>query len=250
MDKAHREVRPQEALDLAGSLLFSGDDIQKKVSVLSGGERSRVALGQILLQKAPFLLLDEPTNHLDFDTVEALTQALMKYQGTVMVVSHDRSFIGRVATRILEIRSGQVEFYPGTYQEYLWSLERGVLSERKSSEEIPEGRLGESSGFDDKMEASVSPRLNYKEQRKLLDRRMKQLDKILNELEKRLDDLQIQLDVLNVKISNDPKNAYELTQKMGDIHQLKEQAEAEWLAATDEKEKAEKELQNLVGEFN
>ncbi|MBU3537291.1 ATP-binding cassette domain-containing protein, partial [Alkalihalobacillus clausii] len=76
------------------------------ISVLSGGEKSRVALGRVLLRKAPCLVLDEPTNHLDFATVEALTNALRAYEGTVIVVSHDRGFIKRVGTKILEVSSG------------------------------------------------------------------------------------------------------------------------------------------------
>ncbi len=127
---ASHDIPTQEILSVAGSLLFSGDAVQKKVAVLSGGEKSRVALGQILLQRSPLILLDEPTNHLDFDTVEALTVALKNYPGTVVVVSHDRSFIGRVATQILEIRDGRAEIYPGTYDDYLWSLEKGTLKTR------------------------------------------------------------------------------------------------------------------------
>lgn len=130
---AHRDVDQQDILNMAGSLLFSGDDVHKAVRVLSGGEKSRVALGQILLKRSPLLLLDEPTNHLDFDTVEALTEALREYEGTVVVVSHDRGFIGRIATRILEIRDGRVELYPGTYDEYVWSVQRGALSERAAA---------------------------------------------------------------------------------------------------------------------
>ncbi len=129
----------QDILSVAGSLLFSGDTVHKKVAVLSGGEKSRVALGQILLQRSPLILLDEPTNHLDFDTVEALTTALKNYEGTIVVVSHDRSFIGRIATKILEIRDGCAEIYPGSYDDYLWSLEKGALSTRASgiSSEVP-----------------------------------------------------------------------------------------------------------------
>lgn len=130
---AGHDIKTQEILTLAGTLLFSGDAVEKKVSVLSGGEKSRVALGQILLQRSPLILLDEPTNHLDFDTVEALTEALKHYPGTVVVVSHDRSFIGRIATKILEIRDGRAEMYPGTYDDYLWSLERGSLKDRFAS---------------------------------------------------------------------------------------------------------------------
>lgn len=127
--KAHPDVTSQEILSLAGSLLFSGDAVDKPIRVLSGGEKSRVALGQILLKRSPLLLLDEPTNHLDFDTVEAMTEALRDYPGTVVVVSHDRSFIGRIATKILEIRDGRADIYPGTYDDYLWSLEKGALKE-------------------------------------------------------------------------------------------------------------------------
>lgn len=127
---AHKDITQQEILGIAGSLLFSGESVNKKVRVLSGGEKSRVALGQILLRRSPMLLMDEPTNHLDFDTVNALTEALRAYPGTVIVVSHDRSFIGRIATKILEIRDGQAEIYPGTYDDYLWSLEKGSLRTR------------------------------------------------------------------------------------------------------------------------
>lgn len=129
---ATSDLKTQEILNLAGSLLFSGEAIEKKISVLSGGEKSRVALGQILLKRSPLILMDEPTNHLDFDTVEALTEALRDYPGTVVIVSHDRSFIGRIAHQILEIRDGRAEIYPGTYDDYLWSLEKGSLKDRFS----------------------------------------------------------------------------------------------------------------------
>lgn len=129
---AHPDISSQEILNMAGSLLFSGDDVHKKVKMLSGGEKSRVALGQVLLKKSPLLLMDEPTNHLDFETVETLTESLRHYPGTVIVVSHDRSFIGRVATKILEIHHGQVDVYPGTYDDYVWSLQNGALKQRKA----------------------------------------------------------------------------------------------------------------------
>ena len=128
--KAYKDTTAQEVLSIAGSLLFSGDDIHKKIKVLSGGEKTRVALGQILLQKKPLLLMDEPTNHLDFDTVQALAEALTQFKGTLFVVSHDRSFINKVANKIIEIRDGFVEVYPGTYEDYLWSLKKGALKER------------------------------------------------------------------------------------------------------------------------
>lgn len=122
------EVTGQEVRNMAGSLLFSADHIQKKIRVLSGGEKSRVALGRILLRKVPCLLLDEPTNHLDFQTVEALTQALKRFEGTVIVVSHDRGFIRRVANKILLVSESGVELYPGTYDEYVWKLQRDLMA--------------------------------------------------------------------------------------------------------------------------
>lgn len=136
---ANRELKKQDILNMAGSLLFSGEDIYKKVKVLSGGEKSRVALGQILLKRSPVLLLDEPTNHLDFETVEALTEALRDYEGTIIVVSHDRSFIGRVSSQILEIDNGRVEIYPGTYDEYVWSVQQ--RQKRKNAEELEEPKI-------------------------------------------------------------------------------------------------------------
>jgi ATP-binding cassette, subfamily F, member 3 len=129
------QTTPQEIRNMAGSLLFSSDHIQKRVSVLSGGERSRVALGRILLKKSPCLLLDEPTNHLDFQTVEALTQALKKFSGTLIVVSHDRGFIRRVASKIVEVSKSNVLLYPGTYDEYVWSLQKRLAAGEVSTEE-------------------------------------------------------------------------------------------------------------------
>jgi ATP-binding cassette subfamily F protein 3 len=105
---------------LLGCFLFSGDDVFKRIGVLSGGERNRYALLKMLLHPANFLLLDEPTNHLDLRAKDVLLEALMKYTGTVVFVSHDRYFIDRLATRVFEIGEGRVEIYPGNYEDYLW----------------------------------------------------------------------------------------------------------------------------------
>jgi ATP-binding cassette subfamily F protein 3 len=105
---------------LLGCFLFSGDDVFKRIGVLSGGERNRYALLKMLLHPANFLLLDEPTNHLDLRAKDVLLEALMKYAGTVVFVSHDRYFIDKLATRVFEIGEGKVEIYPGNYEDYLW----------------------------------------------------------------------------------------------------------------------------------
>jgi ABC-type multidrug transport system ATPase subunit len=106
--RAASSVTEQEILNMAGSFLFRGDDVDKRIAVLSGGERSRLCLAGLLLARSNVLLLDEPTNHLDFETVEALGAALAGYQGTMFFTSHDRTFVSLVATSIIEVRGGRV----------------------------------------------------------------------------------------------------------------------------------------------
>ena len=103
---------------VAGSFLFSGDDVDKKVGVLSGGERARVALAKLLLVPANLLLLDEPTNHLDLDSSEALIEALKGYGGTLLFVSHNRSFVNQLATVIWEVKDGGVLPCPGNLDDW------------------------------------------------------------------------------------------------------------------------------------
>jgi ATP-binding cassette subfamily F protein 3 len=109
--------------NLLGGFLFSGDDIYKKAGVLSGGERTRLAVARMLLRPSNTLLLDEPTNHLDLDSKDVLLDALEDYGGTLIIVSHDRYFVEKLATKIIEIGHGQALVYPGTYKEFLWHKE-------------------------------------------------------------------------------------------------------------------------------
>ncbi len=113
----------QELRTVLGGFLFEGDDVYKKIKVLSGGEKSRVALARTLLGNANFLMLDEPTNHLDIQSENILIQALQKYEGTFIVVSHNRHFINEVANKIWYIEDKQLKVYPGTYKEYVWWME-------------------------------------------------------------------------------------------------------------------------------
>jgi len=117
-----------ELRSLLGCFLFSGDDVFKRIGVLSGGERNRYALLKMLLHPANFLLLDEPTNHLDLRAKDVLLEALMKYTGTVVFVSHDRYFIDNLATRVFEIGEGKVEIYPGNYEDYIWRKQHPVAA--------------------------------------------------------------------------------------------------------------------------
>src|SRR5450631_1119314 len=114
-----------ELRSLLGCFLFSEDDVFKKIGVLSGGERGRYALLRMLLHPANFLLLDEPTNHLDLRAKDVLLDALVKYTGTVVFVSHDRYFIDKLATRVFEVGGGKVEVFPGNYEDYLWRKQGG-----------------------------------------------------------------------------------------------------------------------------
>jgi ATP-binding cassette subfamily F protein 3 len=108
-----------ERRNLLGAFLFSGDAIYKPISVISGGEKSRLALAKILMQESNFLILDEPTNHLDIITKELFQRALLKYSGTILIVSHDRFFLDNLITRVIEIRDGKIYDYPGNYSYFI-----------------------------------------------------------------------------------------------------------------------------------
>jgi ATP-binding cassette subfamily F protein 3 len=106
--------------NILGGFLFSGDDVYKKASVLSGGERTRLAVARMLLRPSNTLLLDEPTNHLDIDSKEVLLDALVDYGGTLIFVSHDRYFVDRLATKIIDVGDGKATAYAGGYEAFLW----------------------------------------------------------------------------------------------------------------------------------
>src|SRR6266849_4563136 len=125
--------------NILGGFLFSGDDVYKRVRVLSGGERTRLAVARMLLRPSNVLLLDEPTNHLDLDSKEVLLDALVDYGGTLVFVSHDRYFVERLATKIVEVGNGTAIVYPGTYKEFLWHKEhpQDVLDARNAGSGEP-----------------------------------------------------------------------------------------------------------------
>src|SRR3954468_8725875 len=126
LGKVAPSSRETDLRNLLGCFLFSGDDVFKRIGVLSGGERNRYALLKMLLHPANFLLLDEPTNHLDIRAKDILLSALSAYTGTVVFVSHDRYFIDKLATRVFEIGGGKVEVYHGNYEDFLWRKQGGA----------------------------------------------------------------------------------------------------------------------------
>ncbi len=114
-----------ELRSLLGCFMFSGDDVFKKLGVLSGGERNRYAMAKMLVSPSNFLLLDEPTNHLDLRAKDVLLDAIRNFSGTVLFVSHDRYFIDGLATRVFEVEDQRLHIYPGNYEDYLWRKQGG-----------------------------------------------------------------------------------------------------------------------------
>jgi ATP-binding cassette subfamily F protein 3 len=137
ISRAALKVPEQELRSLLGCFLFRGDDVFKPLGVLSGGERNRYALARILVSPSNFLLLDEPTNHLDMRAKDVLLEAIAAFSGTVVFVSHDRYFIDRLATRVLEVEGGGVTSHEGNYEDYL--RRKGIASSGPSIEAAPKG---------------------------------------------------------------------------------------------------------------
>jgi len=175
-----------ELRSLLGCFLFSGDDVEKKIKVLSGGEKARVALAKVIVSKANFLLLDEPTNHLDMHSVELLTDALNKYEGSIIFVSHDRFFIANAANKIWEIVDHEIKEFKGTYTEYVEWKERMAKQARKEDNNkttVDSNKQKEVTATPANREPTTANSQN-REQQKELQRVQKQFNRAEEELEK------------------------------------------------------------------
>jgi len=173
------EVPEQKIRSFAGAFLFSNDDIHKKVGVLSGGEKNRVGMIKVLLQNANVLLLDEPTNHLDIPTKDILLQALNRYQGTIVFVSHDHDFVQRLATDIIELSADGAYVYPGNYELYLYRKqeEQAVQSPRdRAASAGPNARMHNNT-------ASRTERQEMRKQQKALERKIEKIEQEIDTLE-------------------------------------------------------------------
>lgn len=180
--------------NILGAFLFSGDSVDKKVKVLSGGEKARLVLAKIMASPGNVLLLDEPTNHLDIKSVEMLADAMKIFNGTILFVSHDEYFISKIATRIVEIRPGMIRDFPGTLSDYRSYVE--LLFPNDSDEEnIKKATTTEN----DDIIKSKEQRIKDRELRKKLSRTVDKLEQEISSLEEKLDAFKVTL--------NDPSNA-------------------------------------------
>jgi ATP-binding cassette subfamily F protein 3 len=178
-----------ELRSILGSFLFTGDDVFKKIKVLSGGEKSRVALAKALTADANFLILDEPTNHLDMQSVNILIQALQQYEGTFISVSHDRFFLDNIANKIWYIEDQQIKEYPGTYAEYEeWQAKRRQQA-KFTTAPVPAPKKEE------KKEPVVvkQPTEDKSKQIKKLNQDLSRMEQQAADLEKAVKDLEAQL---------------------------------------------------------
>jgi ATP-binding cassette subfamily F protein 3 len=201
--------------DILGAFLFSGDDIQKKVTVLSGGERNRLALAKMLLRPANLLLMDEPTNHLDLFSKEVLLAALRSFSGTLVFVSHDRHFIDGLATRVVEVGDGKVASYQGEYEYYLQkkgeesgsaATAASVLSPRSSNPDVT-------------LPASKEERQRLRDEEKLRQREERGTQKRLAELELEIEKQEGLLAGLEQRMAEPEFFAdHEAARRMGDEH--------------------------------
>ena len=209
----------QQVLAVAGSLLFRDSHVKKKVKVLSGGERARLCLAGLLLSDYNILVLDEPGNHLDVETVESLARALEAFQGTVIFTSHDRHFMKRVATAVIEVRAGSAKNYLGDYDAYLWSI----------NQEIEEGRRDNSkkTGSSGASAASAKADKSFTRSRKA-QKEIRNTEKLVAKLDQEKKSLNEQL-----MSCTDASEALKLHAEFADVSEKLEQAESKWLELTE-----------------
>ncbi len=217
-------TKEQQILDLAGAFLFKGDHVNKKISVLSGGERARLCLAGMLLSQYNVMILDEPGNHLDVDTVDALAQALIDYQGTVIFTAHDRHFMKRVATNVIEVRDGRVTNYGGDYDAYLYAVNEEIDDEEREAASLKMS----------KVPASVMPASRKMDRPKARNER--ELRKEISTLEKTIARLDDQKRDAHAKLmqSSDPQEALRLHQEVESLTAQLTEAEERWCALQEE----------------
>ncbi len=218
--ESNPDTTRQDCLAMAGALLFRDSHINKRVEVLSGGERARLCMAGLLLGTANVLVLDEPGNHLDVETVESLADALVDYEGTVIFTSHDRHFMRRVATNVIEVRDGTVKNYFGDYESYLESVEseidQGERERNQAAGKASSPPPGKASGAKD-----------YRQ----TQRESRKAEKEIKNLEKKIAQLDGEKKAINKKllVETNPDEAVRLHQELTEIGEQLEAAEERWM---------------------
>ena len=211
------------------AFLFTGDDVFKKISELSGGERGRVSLAKLMLSNANFLILDEPTNHLDITSKEILEQALNDYEGTVLYVSHDRYFVNQTATRILDLYNKQFYSFAGNYDYY---LEKKDVVEQPSGAVQPNGQTTTAGAKTDAAESASDSKLSWqqqKEEQALKRKKENQLRKCENDIAALEDEIaQLNEQMADPAIATDVAKLQELSKKQTALQETLEQRYEEW----------------------
>ncbi|MDD4191415.1 MAG: ATP-binding cassette domain-containing protein, partial [Mangrovibacterium sp.] len=184
--------------DILGAFMFSGEDVEKKVRVLSGGERTRLAMIRLMLEPVNFLVLDEPTNHLDMRSKERLKEALAAYDGTVLVVSHDREFLDGLVHCVYEFKNKKVKQHLGGIYDFLMKKKMESLKELEQTDK----RLTAKAEDEGK---SVESKVSYEEQRDI-NRNISRLEKSIGQIERAISDLENRTEEMD-KIMADPASA-------------------------------------------
>ncbi|WP_017733670.1 ribosomal protection-like ABC-F family protein [Nafulsella turpanensis] len=232
LKQAGSEKSETELRNILGCFLFTDEEVFKKIKVLSGGEKSRVALAKTLLAEANFLMLDEPTNHLDIQSVNILIQALQQYEGSFVVVSHNRHFISRTANKIWYIEDQEIKEYPGTYDEYVWWRSQ----QEQQEEESPK-----------KAKAVKEKKQRTPSETELLQKEVKQLHKKLEEAEARVTEFEkktkaTEAEMAKPEVYGQPDNLAEATQRYEQQKKQLEEWQQKWDELAVEIEEKEKEL--------
>ncbi|HED37180.1 MAG TPA: ABC transporter ATP-binding protein, partial [Ignavibacteria bacterium] len=238
IDEISNEKTPGQLRSLLGSFLFSTDDVFKKVSVLSGGEKSRLALAKMLLTKANFIILDEPTNHLDISSKEVLQRALIDFRGSIILVSHYVDFLKPIVNKVVEIREKQITVYSGGIEYFLSKRsEQNTVDNKKNTKKKGSSEILTRK---DKKRIEAELRQQKYDATKKLTGKIEQMEKEIEKHETREKELENLL--TNPDIYEDVQKAKEITNEYKKIKEKLESILQEWNKLSDE-------LSNIESEF-
>lgn len=222
--------------DILGGFLFDENDIEKKVKVLSGGEKTRLSLAKLLLEPVNLLVLDEPTNHLDMRSKDILKNALLMFQGTLIIVSHDRDFLQGLTNKVFEFRNKKIKEYIGDVYEFLESrkisgleaLEKEKSEKREQKKEVSDNKI-------------------IFEKKKELDRAIRKVGTRIGQCEKEIEEMEVSLKAMDKELANPESAEHSVYEEYGQLKEAMEHKMGEWEELSSELEKLEKEKKELTG---